>query len=74
MIAIGSKEKKGEKIMSAKRTKLVTHTLYPNGSNYQRYNPNGHPRSSSISNGHAHLQGTGPGMSGQGSSIDVMVI
>ena len=69
MIAIGSKEKKGEKIMSAKRTKLVTHTLYPNGSNYQRYNPNWHPRSSSTP--HGHLQGTGPGMSGQGPSIDV---
>ena len=65
-------EPKGGSTVPAGRGGVDTHTLYPNGSNYQRYNPNWHPRSSSTP--HGHLQGTGPGMSGQGSSIDVMVI
>lgn len=50
---------------------IDTHTLYPNGSNYQRLNPFGHPPKSTIPHGHGHLMGTGPGMRGQGSSIDV---
>jgi hypothetical protein len=64
-------EPKGGSTVPAGRGGVDTHTLYPNGSNYQRYNPNGHPRSSSTPHGHGHLQGTGPGMSGQGPSIDV---
>ncbi|HAG44960.1 MAG TPA: hypothetical protein DCL31_18595, partial [Clostridium sp.] len=47
-----------------------THTLYPNKSNYQRLNPNGHPKDSTP-HGHGHLEGTGPNMKGQGPSIDV---
>lgn len=50
---------------------MDTHTTYPNGSNYQRLNPNGHPLKSTASHGHGHQMGTGPGMKGQGHSIDV---
>jgi hypothetical protein len=47
------------------------HTLYPNGSNYQRLNPNGHPLMGDFApHGHAHLPGTGPGRNGQGFSLD----
>ena len=46
-----------------------THTLYPNGSNYQRLNPEGHA-SNPTPHGHGHLEGTGPFMRGQGASID----
>lgn len=46
-----------------------THTYYPNGSNYQRLNPNGHP-TNPTPHGHGHLPGTGPGKKGQGPSID----
>ena len=52
------------------RNPIDTHTLYPNGSNYQRLNPAGHGMDSTP-HGHGHLPGTGPGMKGQGSSIDV---
>lgn len=41
------------------------YTLYPNGSNYQRLNPQADPP-----HGHGHLPGTGPYMRGQGPSID----
>jgi RHS repeat-associated protein len=41
-----------------------THTLYPNGSNYQRWNPKG------TGHGHGHKMGTGPGREAQGPSID----
>ena len=37
------------------------HSFYPNGSNYQRYNPIGH----------GHALGTGPNRRGQGDSLDV---
>ena len=47
-----------------------THTLYPNKSNYQRLNPNGHPKDSTP-HGHGHLEGTGPNMKGPVPSIDV---
>ena len=47
-----------------------THTLYPNGSNYQRLNPHGHANNP-IPHGHGHAVGTGPGMKAQGSSLDV---
>ena len=47
-----------------------THTLYPNGSNYQRLNPNGHSNNSTP-HGHGHLEGTGVGRAGQGPSIDI---
>ncbi len=46
-----------------------THTLYPNGSNYQRLNPQGHLPYNPIPHAHGHLQGTGPGMKGQGASL-----
>jgi len=46
-----------------------THTLYPNGSNYQRLNPQGH-RTDPTPHGHGHLEGTGPFKDGQGPSID----
>jgi RHS repeat-associated protein len=45
-----------------------THTLYPNRSNYQRLNPQGHP-SNPTPHGHGHLPGTGPKMKGQGRSL-----
>ncbi|HEV7317666.1 MAG TPA: hypothetical protein VGO04_03530 [Ensifer sp.] len=47
-----------------------THTLYPNGSNYQRLNPQGHA-DDPIPHGHGHLEGTGPNTRGQGPSLDV---
>lgn len=47
-----------------------THTTYPNGSNYQRLNPNGHLENSTP-HGHGHLEGNGPSKRGQGLSIDV---
>ena len=46
-----------------------THTRYPNGSNYQRLNPQGHA-GNPTPHGHGHLPGSGPGMKGQGPSID----
>jgi RHS repeat-associated protein len=46
-----------------------THTYYPNGSNYQRLNPEGHG-SNPTPHGHGHLPGTGPGKKGQGPSLD----
>ncbi|QNM95335.1 hypothetical protein [Chitinimonas koreensis] len=42
-----------------------THTLYPDGSNYQRYNPQGHG-ADKTPHGHGHAQGKGPGKEGQG--------
>ncbi|KOF13590.1 hypothetical protein AC244_30605 [Ensifer adhaerens] len=47
-----------------------THTLYPNGSNYHRLNPQGH-RDNPIPHGHGHPMGTGPKMRGQGPSLDI---
>lgn len=52
------------------RNGVDTHTLYPNGSNYQRYNPVGHGYNTTP-HGHGHLMGDGPGKNGQGASIDV---
>ena len=46
-----------------------THTLYPNGANYQRLNPVGHPNNPTP-HGHGHAPGTGPAMQGQGPSLD----
>ncbi len=46
-------------------------TLYPNGSVYQRNNPNGHASMPGQNHGHGHLLGTGPGKRGAGSSIDI---
>ena len=46
-----------------------THTFYPNGSNYHRLNPFGHPNNPDP-HGHGHLLGTGPFTKGQGPSID----
>lgn len=50
---------------------LDVETTYPNGSSYQRNNPNGHVSSPGANHGHGHLNGTGPGRSGTGPSIDV---
>jgi len=47
-----------------------THTLYPNGSNYQRLNPQGHDGRPKP-HGHGHREGTGEGKRGQGDSIDI---
>ena len=48
-----------------------THTTYPNGSNYQRFNPQGHA-TNPVGHGHGHLEGPGPdaNRTGQGPSID----
>jgi len=62
-------EPKGGKTVAAGRGGGDTHTTYPNGSNYQRLNPNGHANNPKA-HGHGHLEGTGPGMKGQGPSID----
>jgi hypothetical protein len=62
-------EPMGGRTVSAGRGGIDTHTLYPNGSNYQRLNPAGHP-GNPTPHGHGHLQGVGPGMRGQGPSID----
>ncbi len=47
-----------------------THTTYPNGSNYQRLNAQGH-RNNPQPHGHGHGLGTGPGIRGQGPSLDI---
>lgn len=60
----------GGSTVSAGRNGIDTHTLYPNGSNYQRYNPAGHGNNSTP-HGHGHAMGTGAGRRGQGASIDV---
>ncbi len=60
----------GGSTVSAGRNGVDTHTLYPNGSNYQRYNPVGHGNNATP-HGHGHLMGTGTGRKGQGDSIDV---
>ncbi|WP_312528968.1 RHS repeat-associated core domain-containing protein, partial [Comamonas sp.] len=46
-----------------------THTLYANGSNAYRLNPQGHANNPTP-HGHAHLPGTGPSRKGQGPSLD----
>ena len=47
-----------------------THTVYANGSNAYRLNPQGHANNPTP-HGHAHLPGTGLGKKGQGASLDV---
>lgn len=63
-------EPAGGKTVPAGNGGVDTHTLYPNGSNYQRLNPQGHANNSTP-HGHGHAPGTGPGMRGQGPSLDV---
>lgn len=58
----------GGSTVLAGKNGVDTHTLYPNGSNYQRYNPVGHGNNTTP---HGHLMGTGTGRKGQGASIDV---
>jgi RHS repeat-associated protein len=60
----------GGRTVAAGKGGVDTHTLYPNGSNYQRLNPQGHANNSTP-HGHGHELGTGPGMKGQGPSLDV---
>ena len=55
--------------VAAGKDGVDTHTLYPNGSNYQRLNPKGHANNPNP-HGHGHLPGTGPGKNGQGPSLD----
>ena len=55
--------------MAAGKDGVDTHTLYPNGSNYQRLNPKGHGNNPNP-HGHGHLPGVGPGKNGQGPSLD----
>jgi RHS repeat-associated protein len=62
-------EPTGGKTVPAGKNGVDTHTTYPNGSNYQRLNPQGHANNPQP-HGHGHSQGTGPGKKGQGSSID----
>ena len=59
----------GGRTVSAGRGGVDTHTLYPNGANYQRLNPVGHPNNPTP-HAHGHAPGTGPGMRGQGPSLD----
>jgi RHS repeat-associated protein len=60
----------GGKTVAAGRGGVDTHTLYPNGSNYQRLNPVGHANNPAP-HAHGHLPGTGPGRRGQGPSLDI---
>jgi len=46
------------------------HSYYPNGSNAYRINPAGHPNNPTP-HMHLHQPGTGPGMKGQGPSLDI---
>ena len=65
-------EPRGGSTVPAGRNGVDTHTLYPNGSNYQRLNPQGHPNQPiPVPHGHGHAPGTGPGRKGQGPSLDV---
>jgi len=59
----------GGRTVAAGRGGFDTHTLYPNGANYQRLNPVGHPNNPTPY-AHDHAPGTGPGMRGQGPSLD----
>ena len=62
-------EPAGGDTVSAGKGGVDTHTRYPNRSNYQRLNPQGHTKNPTP-HGHGHLPGTGPAMKGQGPSID----
>lgn len=62
-------EPKGGTTVPAGKGGVDTHTLFPNGSNYQRLNPQGHANNPTP-HGHGHLQGTGPGRGGQGQSLN----
>jgi RHS repeat-associated protein len=62
-------EPKGGSTVAAGKGGVDTHTLYPNGSNYQRLNPQGHS-TNSTPHAHGHAQGTGSGRAGQGASLD----
>jgi RHS repeat-associated protein len=62
-------EPAGGKTVPAGKGGVDTHTLNPNGSNYQRLNPQGHGNNPTP-HGHGHLPGSGPGKAGQGPSID----
>lgn len=67
-------EPKGGNTVPGGKNGVDTHTTYSNGSNYQRLNPNGHNSkypSSRDPHGHGHLEGTGPGRTKQGPSLDV---
>jgi len=50
---------------------LDTHTLYPNGSAYQRNNPGGHAGTPGDNHGHGHAMGTGSNKNGTGPSLDI---
>lgn len=63
-------EPEGGRTVPAGKGGVDTHTLYPNSSNYQRLNPQGHVNNP-MPHAHGHLMGDGPGMQGQGPSIDL---
>ena len=60
----------GGRTVAAGQGGVDTHTLFANGSNYQRLNAQGHANNPTP-HGHGHALGTGPGMRGQGASLDV---
>lgn len=60
----------GGRTVPAGKGGVDTHTLYPNGSNYHRLNPQGHGNNPTP-HGHGHALGTGSGVKGQGPSLDV---
>ena len=62
-------EPSGGSTIPAGRNGVDTHTTYPNGSTFQRLNPQGH-NNNPMPHGHAHAIGTGQGMSGQGPSLN----
>lgn len=73
-VAVDSKgnamiEPAGGNTVPAGKSGVSTHTLYPNGSNYQRLDPKGHGNNPTP-HGHGHLPGPGTGKAGQGKSID----
>ena len=63
-------EPKGGQTIPAGRNGVDTHTTYPNRSNYQRYNPQGHANNPTP-HGHGHAEGSGPGRKGQGPPLDI---
>jgi RHS repeat-associated protein len=63
-------EPKGGDTIPQGNNGVNTHTRYPNESNYQRLNPQGHGNNPTP-HGHGHAPGTGPGIKGQGPSLDV---
>jgi hypothetical protein len=62
-------EPTGGSTVAAGRNNVDTHTTYPNGSTFQRLNPQGHGRDKTP-HGHAHAPGSGFGKEMQGRSLN----